>query len=74
MTHLELLEMQLRRAEEKRGSAALLTRMIRQKVEEMRQRLSPVPGKPNASELRLSRFLFRNSSLPTYQARLRKGA
>ena len=44
MTHLELLEMQLRRAEEKRGSAALLTRMIRQKVEEMRQGFLRSPG------------------------------
>jgi hypothetical protein len=37
MTHLEMLQNQLQRAEETRGSDAPVTRMIRQEVEESRR-------------------------------------
>jgi hypothetical protein len=43
MTLLEELQAQLQIAEETRGLDAPVTRMIRQEVEEMRQKLRPVP-------------------------------
>jgi hypothetical protein len=62
MTLLELLEQQLQRAEEMHGLDAPVTRMIRQEVEEMKQKLRPAPLlKPAPFELL------------RYQAGFRKG-
>lgn len=73
MTHLELLEEQLQIAEETYGSDASVTRMIRQEVEEMRQRLQSNSGTPKPEPSSGSETSLRNSSLLRYQAGLRKG-
>ena len=73
MTQLEELQEQLQIAEETRGLDAPVTRMIRQEVEEMRQRLSSSGRKQKPPESSGSRTSLRNESLLRYQAGLRKG-
>jgi hypothetical protein len=73
MTHLELLQEQLQIAEETYGLDAPVTRMIRQEVEEMKQKLSLTGRTQKPSESSASRTYLRNSNLLSYQAGLRKG-
>lgn len=74
MTHLEMLQEQLQMSEETYGSDAPVTLMVRQELEEMRQRLSSRGEKLKQPESSGSRTSLRNENLLRYQAGLRKGS